>query len=988
MTHFLTKEGERYGDFLLVKRLFIGELQMTLHELVHVPTGAQVMHLENDDSENLFCLSFKTLPSNSRGAPHILEHTVLCGSRLFPVKDPFFAMNRRSLNTFMNALTGSDFTCYPAATQVEKDFYNLLEVYLDAVFHPLLKEESFLQEGHRFEFAVKDDPKSPLEVKGIVYNEMKGSVSSVSSHIWHKLIAHLVPDLPYAYNSGGDPKDILELSYRELIEFYDTYYHPSRCLFFFYGNLPLQKHLDFILERALKNIRALPPLPSIALQKRFAAPRSFELPYPLSESEALESQCIHVFGWLTAAVIDQADVLALVVLDSVLMDTDASILRKALLASELCVQADSYIDTEMSEVPFVLFCRGCKEDSGEALKKVLFETLEKVHKEGIDFSLVEASIHQLELSRLEIGGDRSPFGLTLFMRAALGSQHGCAPEEALIVHSLFSSLLEKVRDPHFFKALIEKYFLKNSHFVSIAFTPDPKFTSKEVEAEEKYLSKIKKSLTDRDLVKILEQTKTLEEYQRQIEGQKIDCLPKVTLADVRKEAKTFPLNVSTSGKLEIYHCPVFTNQIVYADLVFDLPEIEEEELFALQLFVLFFAEVGCGKRNYKQNLEAIHAHTGGIGAYCSLNIQASDSHLLRPSLQIRGKALGRKLSPFFELFKEMATVPRFDEKKRLGELIQKLASSLQNQLTNSAMRYALGLASSSLSSPGYIHELWYGLTFYQKVQKLKKELTKELPQLMETFEKLKGKLLSMKGPHLVLSCDGALFSQIEQNQYFGLNELASLSQTPWKGECTARETPSQARAISSPVAFNAYGLKTVGYAHSDAPALLVSTLLFENKILHHRIRERGGAYGAGASYNFMLGHYSFHSYRDPHIAATFHTFQNAIDEMASGDFSETDLEEAKLGIIQQIDQPTSPGSRGIVAYTWLREGKTLAMRQHFRDRILSLSLSKELLQRALQQHLQPYKDQGTAVVFAGEELIEKEKPLLAESGKVLPIFPI
>ncbi len=251
MHRALATVGQTYKDFLVTKYFPLQELKSTLIELVHEPTGARIMHIANDDPESLFCLSFQTLPTSSNGVAHILEHTVLCGSKKYPVKDPFFAMTRRSLNTFMNALTGQDFTCYPASSQVEKDFYNLLEVYLDAVFFPELKKMSFHQEGHRLQFA-----EGKLQFQGVVYNEMKGAMTSSESRLWQAIAKHLLPNLPYAYNSGGDPLEIPSLSYEELLEFHRAFYHPSRCLFFFYGNLPLHKHLDFIASINLYTILA------------------------------------------------------------------------------------------------------------------------------------------------------------------------------------------------------------------------------------------------------------------------------------------------------------------------------------------------------------------------------------------------------------------------------------------------------------------------------------------------------------------------------------------------------------------------------------------------------------------------------------------------------------------------------------------------------------------------------------------------------------
>ena len=984
MSEFLTKEGQKYEDFALVNYCPIEELQATLRELIHLPTGAHVMHLENNDPENLFCLSFKTLPKNSNGAPHILEHTVLCGSRKFPVKDPFFSMNRRSLNTFMNAMTGSDFTCYPAATQIEKDFYNLLEVYLDAVFHPTLHELSFLQEGHRLEFTQPDNPQSPLEFKGIVYNEMKGAMSSVDTRIWQALMESLVPDLTYSHNSGGDPKEIPNLTYKDLIAFHETYYHPSRCLFFFYGNFPLKKHLDFITENALTGVQKLPPLDGIGHQNRFKKPIQKTVSYPISEEENLEKKHIYAFGWLTTALLNQEEVLALTVLDSVLMDTDASPLKKALLDTKLCIQVESCMDVEMTEVPLAFIFRGCGENAAEKIEKTLFENLEKISKDGIPYSLVEASLHQLEFSRTEIGGDHSPFGLTLFFRSALTKQHGCSPEHSLTLHTLFQEILEKAKDPYFFSPLIEKYLLHNPHFVSLSFDPDTQLIAKEAKEEKERLKKIKKTLTEKQIARILDETKKLVTFQESSEKQKLDCLPKVTLADVPAETRDFSLQTRQRREMEIFHHDTFTNHILYTDLVFDLPNLNQQELMDLQLFIIFWSELGAGKRSYSENLEALHAHTGGIGAHISLHVQASDPIHSKPSLQLHGKALKRNTEIFFSLLQEMATDPRFDESKRIKELVQKLHNSLQNRLTRNAMRYATQIALSSFSVPNHINEMWYGLTYYNYIDKLAKNLDQELSPLLDRLQALKEKLLCTGSPHLILTCDQNTFADLDKKDFYGLPNLLTKPYIPWKGEFSLKSVPDQARVIPSPVAFTTQGFKTVHYTHEDAPALLVSTCLLENKILHHRIREQGGAYGAGASYNPLWGNFYFYGYRDPHIAHTLHVFRDAVHEISDGNFDANDLEEAKLGIIQHFDTPTSPGSRGIVGYIWQRDGKTRQMRQNFRDRLLTLAPKD--VQSALEQHLLSQINKGTVVTFAGKELLDKELPLIEEKKlKILPM---
>ncbi|MBA2727468.1 MAG: insulinase family protein, partial [Parachlamydiaceae bacterium] len=364
--------GYRYKDFVVTSSVEIHELQCHLYELVHLPTSAQIMYIANDDPENLFCLSFQTLPDNSDGVAHILEHTVLCGSKKFPVKDPFFGMTRRSLNTFMNALTGADFTCYPAASQIPKDFYNLLDVYLDAVFHPNLNLFSFLQEGHRLEFAQPDDPSSPLEFKGVVYNEMKGAMASATSRLHEILNEALFPDITYGYNSGGEPTEIPSLTYEKLKEFHKKFYHPSRCLFFFYGNFPLEDHLDFIDQHTLQHTVKFLPLPQLPLQPRFTIPKIIEAKYPIAPDEDTEYKTLIGFSWLTCHILNQKELLALSILEALLLDTDASPLKKSLLKSGLCKQVSSYMDTDLSEIPFTIILRGCDAESAPIIKEHIY----------------------------------------------------------------------------------------------------------------------------------------------------------------------------------------------------------------------------------------------------------------------------------------------------------------------------------------------------------------------------------------------------------------------------------------------------------------------------------------------------------------------------------------------------------------------------------------------------------------------------------------
>ena len=926
--------------FRVTKQIPLEELQSTLTELVHEPTGARVMHIANDDPENVFCLSFQTLPSSSNGVAHILEHTVLCGSKKFPVKDPFFSMTRRSLNTFMNAFTGNDFTCYPASSQVEKDFYNLLEVYLDAVFAPELKRLSFLQEGHRLEWEG-----GKLVCKGVVYNEMKGAMSSPEARLSRTMSKHLTPDLPYAYNSGGEPDEIPKLSYEELVEFHRNYYHPSRCLFFFYGNLPLAQHLDFLQREALQNVQPLPPLPPIPHQPRFEKPIRVTDSYPGTAGAQI------AFGWLTVPIAQQGDLLALCLLDIYLMDTDASPLKKALLKSGLCKEAESSIDVEMSEAPFVITCKGCDATAEPKLQKLLLKTLEHIASKPLDAELVEAALHQLEFQRTEIAGDGWPFGLTLFMRAALIKQHGNPPEDALFIHSQFSELRARMQDPEYLSGLLKKYVIDNPHRVTLVLTGDSELEQAEAKAERLWLETLS---VDKQL--LVKQAAELLKYQEAVEQQSLDCLPKVTLADVPALPRDFPLSHKTISSLDVFHHDCFTNHITYADLLFDLPHVEPDELPFVSLLARMWTEMGCGGKDYEQTLHRMQAVTGGIDAHLALHISSQDPNVLKPAFSLRGKALERHAKDFFQLLHDFAASPDFTDKPRLNEWLQQHAHDLEENLSKNAPSYATQSALSSLSVASTIYNQWNGFPYYNFVQTLLKNKTwfKKLPELAHK--------LVTGTPHLILSGQKTDLHALEQWK-------PRPQHTPWKGNYPLEKTRSHVELIPSPVAFTTLGMRTSAYKDPGVAELMISTELMENTVLHKEIREKGGAYGSGASYSPTSGNYHLSAYRDPNLSQTLTTFHRAIEAIAKGKFSLQELEEAKLGLIAAMDTPVTPGGRAIVAYAWHRSGRTMNDRISLRKSILSAT--KEQVIAVVKQHLQHLP--SVTVSFLGQEQWAKEQ---------------
>ena len=805
--------GTTYRSFLLTKKESIQELQCTLYELTHTLTGARIIHLANEDTENLFCISFQTYPTASDGVAHILEHIVLCGSERYPVKDPFFAMTRRSLHTFMNALTGPDFTCYPASSEIPKDFYNLLSVYLDAVFRPLLTRYSFYQEGHRLELEHPEDPHSPLCFKGIVFNEMKGALSSPTSRLSEAIGESLFPDLTYGHNSGGDPKVIPELTYEQLKAFHETYYQPSRALFFFYGNLPLTGHLDFLIKQGLDSALALPPVPPIPLQPRLNMPVHRTLAYPdMGEREEKEeredteekeegaekigkaekegkkakeakeeSKCYISFAWLTCSILEQEELLALQLLDTILLETDASPLRRALLHSGLCKQVSSSLDTEMSEAPWVLTLRGCQASDVGAVEHLLKQSLQSIIKEGFSSRAIESALHQMEFHRCEITGDSAPFGLSLFWRCGLLVQHGGRAEDGLMIHSLLQALREKIQsEPDYLVQLVQKYLLDNNHQVRIVMQPDPLLAKREEEEEKQKLAHIASNYTHKEREELITLTEALKVFQSEQEEQDLSILPKLHLSEIPLRVRDYPLQHEKISNFDVYRHACFTNQILYADLLFPLPYIPVQKLSRARIFTRLLSEVGCGGMDYCGTLEYMQEHTGGVGAALELSMHVDGPSLYTPFLHIRGKALYRNAAQLFRLLHMQLTALDLSDHARIHEVLKKQHTALESSIASHAMRYANSLAASGMGEAARLQDLWHGVEYLWHLRALLENWESQSAGFWEDLHNFKEQILHNSKGHLVLACDEDYYQTLRQANFFGLTDLVGRPTQSWQ----------------------------------------------------------------------------------------------------------------------------------------------------------------------------------------------------------------
>ncbi len=945
-------------SYRILKKQWIEELQIELTELHHEGTGAQILHLANQDIENVFCLSFRTIPPSSNGVAHILEHTVLCGSERYPGRDPFFSMARRSMNTFMNAFTGTDFTCYPAASEIPKDFYHLLEVYLDAVFFPLLTKESFLQEGHRLEFQEIDNPTSPLQYKGIVFNEMKGALASGEARLSESLMHHLFPNTPYGYNSGGDPQEIPKLSHEELRKFHQQFYHPSNCLFFFYGNLPLQDHLACLEQRVFPFFTYQTPPAPIALQPRFSHPKTVQGSYPLGEGE--QPQRFVGFGWLTCSILDQQDILTLSVLDMILMGTDAGLLKKQLLATQLCLSLDSTLDDDLVEVPYFIICKGCRADAAAGLAQVLQQTLEELASSPFPQEVVEGAIHQLEMARTEITGNSTPYGLSLFFRAGLLKQQGGNIEDGLRTHSLFTALRDQLSDPLFLPRKLRQFLIDSSHQVQVELLPNADLSQQEWDQEQKVLQTLHQSLSAEQQNTLMQEAQQLLEQQAEEDN---TSLPSLTLEDVPLKGKLYPVEEEDYQGIKIHHHDVFTNGHLYVDLLFSIPDFPLEWLPLLRLFTWIAPQLGCAGRTYEAHLNFLLEHIGGFG--CSLDFypQAQDPNQLRPTLAIRGKCLSRKAPELFSLIRDaLGSIDVYDI-PRIRDLLRHHLYEMRMSVQNQSLRYAVHLGSAAFTCGGSLSEQCYGLHYFWALEKIVLDFEKNPQTLMEQLGTISQYWYRALPHTLVLSCNRDDYHHLRQHRFYDLFEDLRPARLDWVYPKETLSVVSHGRLISSPVASSALIFPSVPYQDPRSAALSVAAELMTHTTLHPEIREKGGAYGAGATHSAQSAIFYLYSYRDPHLHSTYDSFQRSIARMIHGEISDEELLEAKFSLFQDLDSPVAPGSRAMVTVGLSLSGKHIEDRQRYRDAIRSVDIA------TLAQHVADILDptKGIWIPFASAE---------------------
>ena len=924
------------NEFQLIRTHRVDSLNVDIQEYRHERTGAPHIHLRSDNPENVFMVAFRTVPMDSTGVAHVLEHTALCGSRKYPVRDPFFMMIRRSLNTFMNAFTSSDWTAYPFASQNSKDFYNLLDVYLDATFFPQLNPLDFAQEGHRLAF-IDDDSSKALEIRGIVYNEMKGAMSSPVSTLWQKLSEHLFPTTTYHYNSGGDPVHIPELTHDQLKQFHSRHYHPSNAVFMTFGNLDPAVHQQKFAETLSSFDSPLEPI-RVGLEQRYTQPQEFVEDYDLPEGEEETAATHHVIGWLLGSSIDLMSAMEAQLLSAVLLDNSSSPLQHALETSNLGRSPSPLCGVDMSqrEICFACGLEGSEPDRADAVEQLVLETLERIAREGVPHEDVESCLHQLELQQREISGDSYPYGLQLMLTALSSATHGGDPLALLDLDPVLSKLRDRIKDPSYIPTLCQQLLLENPHRVRLTLKPEATLAQKrDAELQDK-LAKIAVALSDEDKQKILAQTRAL--AQRQSSEDDPSVLPAVTLADVPVDAPYPKGKIHTGGTMPVTSYGVGTNGLVYQMLVSELPALDDNEQELLPLLTHLITEVGVGSDDYLEVQRRQAAVCGSISTSYQLRGSPMDAQDVRGYLFTSGKALYRNQQSLTDLMQETLISCRFDESARIRELVAQARARTDASISGHGHALAMQAAAQYFSPVNYLNQRTGGLTGIRALRQLDKGIDdkKALQQLLEALAALHQKILQQHREWVVISepsCVETYATGLQNSAKFQGDASAPLRMQPMHPRAA-----DQLWLAGTQVNFCARAYPTVTTDHPDAPALTALGGLLRNLYLHPAIRERGGAYGGGASQDNNNGVFRFFSYRDPRLSDTLDDFDRAVEIICNDAVESRFVEEALLGVISSLDKPGSPAGEARSAFSGALFGRTQDVRDRFRQRLLAVDL--------------------------------------------------
>ncbi|XP_011861449.1 PREDICTED: presequence protease, mitochondrial [Vollenhovia emeryi] len=966
------KKGEVLHGFVVDEVSSIDELFLTAVRLTHLSTGAQYLHLARDDANNVFSIGFRTTPTDSTGLPHILEHTTLCGSERYPCRDPFFKMLRRSLATFMNAMTGPDYTIYPFSTQNLKDYRNLQSVYLDSVFKPNLRELDFRQEGWRLEHTDVNDKSSPIVFKGVVFNEMKGVFNDNQAVMAERLLNSILPSHTYSVISGGDPLVIPNLQHDDLVNFHRKYYHPSNSRFYSYGNFPLEDHLKFINDRYLfLSDRIDASMSEVPAEKRWSEARDEHIackPDPLLADPSRNGAI--AIAHLCNDITDLQTTFEMYVLSQLLLKGPNSAFYKSLVESNISTGFGSItgFDPQCRDTMFVVSLQGVKPEDFGKVKSIFDNTVQKVVEEGFEKDHVEAVLHSIEL---QVKHQTSNFGLNLLFNLTSTWNHNGDLIKSLRINDMVQKFTSRMReDPKYLQSLIETYLSDNPHRLTLTMTPDEKYEQNKALAEQELLRTKLEKLSAEERERIYENGKILLAEQQSVED--VGVLPTLKVEDLKADVERYETSDSEVSGVPLQVSVQPTNGISYYRGILNTQALPSELKQLVPLFNYVVARMGTQNHDYRSFDQMMELKTGGLH-FANHIAEQKDSELkYEEGIVVDSYCLDRNSNDMWKLWTELFNNVKLTDLQRFETLVKMKAADLINGISQSGHLYAMSSAASLISPIARAKESLSGLQYITRMKKVAQ--IRDLTPLMHNMQEIADHVLNKERLRSVINLSAEHRDDVLGGIHAFYDSLRGRSENPHvitsERSIDAKECGNH-YVLPYTVNYCSKAVLTVPYSNPDYAALRVLSKLISSVYLHSEIREKGGAYGGGAKLT-SEGIFSFYSYRDPNSTRTFDLFDGTYDFLVAYSLPQSDIDEAKLGIFQQIDAPVPPSSRGLTRFLY---GITDDDLQRQRKQVKAVT--KEQLLRVAEKYLKP--DQSD--VRVGRSLIGPTNPDLSSRHK-------
>jgi len=963
---------KKLDAYRVVEHKMIEEMQSEGIVLEHKKTKARLFLVSNDDENKVFCIGFRTPPDNDCGLPHILEHSVLCGSDKFPLKDPFVELVKGSLNTFLNAMTYPDKTVYPVASCNDKDFHNLMDVYMDAVLHPnIYKEEKiFRQEGWHYELESKD---APLIYNGVVYNEMKGAYSSPESILDSVTQKTLFPDTCYGKDSGGDPVHIPELSYEKFLDFHRTYYHPSNSYIYLYGDMDMAEKLTWLDEEYLSHYEERPVDSRIREQKAFAEPVEREFSYSITEGESEEDATYLSVNTVVGDDLDPKLYVAFQILEYTLLDAPGAPLKQALIDAGIGKDVMGGYESGILQPYFSVIAKDAnKEQKGEFLA-IVKGTLRKLADQGINRKSLLAGMNYFEFKYREADYGSAPKGLMYGLQCLDSWLYDGDPMTHLCYQETFDFLKKEVENGYF-EQLIRDYLLANPFEAVIVVAPKKNLTAKEDEKLAKKLAAYKASLSEEELEKLVTATRELKEYQDTPSTPEILAkIPLLKREDIEKKAETFFWKEKEEGGIKVLHHNFFTSGIGYLKVLFNTEVLPQEDLPYAGLLKSILGSISTEHYSYSDLTSEIHLNSGGVDFSVTSYPDLADPERFTGAFVASIRVLYDKLDFGFTILEEILNHSVFTDEKRLGEVIQETRSRAKMKLENAGHSTAVSRATSYFSATAYYNELTGGTAYYHFLEQLEKDYANKKGEIMARLQEVSRKLFTRANMLVNYTADDKGYEQLPQNLKLLADKLPQGSGEkhafthPVKNVNEGLKTSAQVDYVARCGNFRDAGLEYTG-------ALKILQVILSYDYLWLNIRVKGGAYGCMSGFG-RSGEGYLVSYRDPNLKETNDIYEGIPAYLEAFDPDERDMTKYVIGTISNLDAPLTPsvkGSRGLSAYL---SGVTEEMMQTERDQILGAA--KEDI-RALAAQVRAVLATGSFCVVGNEEKIEANRGMFGE----------